>query len=133
MIPVFNDSGSLPPGIHAATLAEIAERFGGPSELRRVQMESVRWMVDLAGRAGAARIVLNGSFVTDIMEPNDADCVLLVGPEFPKDAAAEMELLEGLPFLDLALVGQADFDYLVRHFFALDRVRQQKGMVEVIL
>ncbi len=42
-------------------------------------MESVRWMLDLAVRPGVERIVLNGSFVTDVMEPNDVDCVLLVG------------------------------------------------------
>jgi len=43
-------------------------------------MESVCWMVDLAIRPGVQRIVLNGSFVTDIMEPNDVDCVLLFEP-----------------------------------------------------
>lgn len=132
MIPPFHDSGVLPPGVHPATLAEIEERFGGPSELRRVQMESVRWMIDLAKRAGVRRIVLNGSFVTDIIEPNDVDCVLLIGPEFPKNSAAEQELRRGLPFLDVALVDQADFDYFVERFFSLDRLRQEKGMIEVI-
>lgn len=132
MIPSLNDFGFLPAGVHPATLAEVEERFGGPSELRRVQMDSVRWMVDLALRAGVQRIVLNGSFVTGTVEPNDVDCVLLVGSDFPRDAAAEKELLEGLPFLDLALVDQADFDYFVQRFFALDRVRQEKGMIEVI-
>ncbi len=52
MIPPFNESGFLPAGVHPATLAEVEQRFGGPSELRRVQMESVRWMIDLALRAG---------------------------------------------------------------------------------
>jgi hypothetical protein len=133
MIPPFDDSGSLPPGVHPATLAEIDARFGRSSELRRVQMESVRWMVDLAVRAGVERIVLNGSFVTDIMEPNDVDCVLLAGNDFPKDAWAEAELLKIWPFLDKAVVDQADFDYFVNRFFAFDRVRAGKGMIEVIL
>lgn len=75
MIPPFNELGCLPPGAHPATLDEIDARFGRLSELRRVQMDSLRWMVDLAVRAGVERVVLNGSFVTDIMEPNDVDCV----------------------------------------------------------
>jgi len=58
MIPPFDESGCLPPGIHPATMAEIEARFGRESELRRVQMESVRWMVALAVRAGVQRIVL---------------------------------------------------------------------------
>jgi hypothetical protein len=90
----------LPPGIHPATLDEVAVRFGRESEVRRVQMESLRWLVDLARRAGVDRLMINGSFVTDVLEPNDADCVLLIGPGFPHDQAAEMELIAGLPFLD---------------------------------
>ena len=133
MIPSFAVSGWLPPGVHPATLAEIDERFGRQSELRRVQMESVRWMVDLARRAGVSRIVLNGSFVTDIMEPNDVDCVLLVAAGPPKDQAAEDELSQGLPFLDISLVGPTDFDYLVNRFFAFDRSRRAKGVIEVLL
>ena len=131
MIPPFDDSGFLPPGIHPATLAEIEHRFGHESELRRVQMESVRWMVELAIRAGAQRIVLNGSFVTDIMEPNDVDCVLLIGRGFPVDAIAEVELNAGLPFIEMKLVGQADFDEYVNLTFGSDRMGIPKGMIEV--
>src|SRR5438445_11017518 len=88
MIPDCNDDGYLPAGIHPATLDEIATRFGRESELRQAQMESLRWLVDLARRAGVRRIVVNGSFVTDKLEPNDVDCVLLIGPEFTHDRAA---------------------------------------------
>jgi hypothetical protein len=95
-------------------------------------MESVRWMVDLAVRAGAKRIVLNGSFVTDIMDPNDVDCVLLIGPGYPADPAAEEELNKGLPFLDIAIAGQKDFDRFIARIFAADRRGVPKGMIEVI-
>ena len=132
MIPPFNESGCLPPGLHGAALGEIEGRFGRQSELRRVQMESVRWMVDLAVRAGVQRIVLNGSFVTDIIEPNDVDCVLLIGRGYPADAIAEAELKAGLPFLDIAFARQADFDEFVGEVFAEDRFGTSKGMIEVI-
>jgi hypothetical protein len=133
MIPPFDEFGCLPPGIHPATLNEIESRFGQLSELRRVQMESVRWMVDLALRAGAERIVLNGSFVTDIMEPNDVDCVLLIGRGFPAEAAAGTEFDAGLPFMEMKLVGQADFDEYVNVTFGSDRMGIPKGMIEVML
>jgi hypothetical protein len=45
MIPDCNNDGYLPPGIHEATLEEIETRFGRQSELRQVQMQSVRWLV----------------------------------------------------------------------------------------
>lgn len=58
-------------------------RDGCESELRRVQLESLRWLVDLARRAGVARLIINGSFVTEVFEPNDVDCALLIGAGFP--------------------------------------------------
>ena len=132
MIPPFDNSGCLPPGLQGAALAEVEARFGSQSEIRRVQMESVRRMVDLAVRAGVQRIVLNGSVVTDIMDPNDVDCVLLIGRGFPADPVAGAELNAGLPFIDIALVGQADFDEFVRAVFSADRFGAPKGMIELI-
>ncbi len=132
MIPPFDEHGYLPAGLHPATLEEVIARFGSGSELRRVQAESLRWVADVARRAGVSRLVINGSFVTDVVEPNDVDCVLLIGTGFPRDEAAEAELMAGLPFLELSLVNQADCDLLVGEFFATDRKSVKKGMVEVI-
>jgi hypothetical protein len=89
-------------------------------------------MMDLANRAGVQRIILNGSFVTDIIEPGDVDCVLLAA-ESPSDPVAEEELDAGLPFLAISLVGQEDFDELVNTTYASDRDWVEKGMVEVVL
>lgn len=104
MIPPFNEHGYLPSGIHSATIDEVAARFGRESEVCRVQMESLHWLVHVARRAGVSRLVLNGSFVTDVLEPNDVDCVLLIGAGFPRDESAEAEMLAGLPFLELNLL-----------------------------
>jgi hypothetical protein len=132
MIPEFNDVGYLPAGIHPATLDEIDRRFGQESELRKAQMESVRWLVGLARRAGVLRIVVNGSFVTDKMEPNDVDCVLLIGEGYPSDADADLELQAGLPFINVELVDGAGFRLFTERTFATDRLLVTKGMVEVI-
>lgn len=133
MIPPFNDDGYLPPGIHAATLAEVIERFGREPELRRVQAESLGWLVDLARRAGVQRLLVNGSFVTDAWEPNDVDCVLLVDTDFPDDRAAADLLANGLPFLQIQLAEPPDFDWLTNRFFATDKESVPKGLVEVLL
>jgi len=132
MIPAFDDQGYLPPGIRPATLDEIAERFGNESELRGVEMESLRWLVDLARRAGALRIVVNGSFVTDAYEPNDVDCALLIAASYPGDAAADAELQQGLPFIQTELLTQVAFDYYVGTVYGTDRRGVPKGVIEVL-
>ena len=133
MIPPFDDRGYLPPGLHAASLEEVEARFGPESEVRRVQMESIRWLMEIAKRAGIVRLVLNGSFATDAYEPNDVDCVLLLGPDASRDNKAEAELSSGLPFLQIDLVEQRDFDIMVEVVFASDRAAVPKGMIEVKL
>ena len=132
MIPPFNELGYLPPGIHPATLDEIDARFGRVSEIRRVQMESVRWMIPIAAAAGAKRIILNGGFVTDIIEPDDVDCVLLIGLGYPADPKAGDELEAGLPFMDISIARQVDFEWLLSKLSGTDRDMVPKGVVEVI-
>ena len=133
MIHQFDENGYLPPGVHGATLDEIAERFGKESELRRAEMQSLCWLVDVACRAGVLRIIVNGSFVQDVYEANDVDCALLIGPDFPRDAEADAELQEGFPFIQAELLTQEVFDYYVNTIFGCDRRGVPKGMIEVLL
>ncbi|MEX2216915.1 MAG: hypothetical protein WD768_22570 [Phycisphaeraceae bacterium] len=132
MIPPFNDNGYLPPGLHPATLDEIEARFGLETEIRRVQMESLRWLVDLAWKAGVERVVVNGSFVTDKAEPNDVDCALLAGRDYPVDQKASEALEAGLPFINGGVVTADDFREYVEDTFVTDRKLVQKGMVEIL-
>jgi hypothetical protein len=135
MIPAFVDHGYLPPGIHPATLDEIRERFGSESEVRRVQMESLGWLVELSRRAGVLRLVINGSFTTDAYEPNDVDCALLAATQDLNESIteAEAELRTGLPFLDIHLVGEEEFVGLINRVFSTDCFMNPKGIVEIIL
>lgn len=132
MIPDLNEEGYQPPGVYTATIQEIADRFGRESELRQVQLESLRWLVELARRAGVLRIVVNGSFVTDVYEPNDVDCVLLIGQDYPTDSTADTELQQGLPFIHAELATQEAFDYYVNTVFGSDRRGALKGVIEVL-
>lgn len=133
MIPGFDVNGYLPPGIHGATLEEIAERFGQESPLRKAEMRSLGWLVDVAKRAGVLRIIVNGSFVTDELEPNDVDCALLLGKDFPRDREAAAELKEELPFLQTDLLTEEYFEYYIDAIFGTDRQGVAKGMIEVLL
>jgi hypothetical protein len=133
MIPDFDERGYLPEGVHLASLDEIEVRFGRQSEVRQVQMESLRWLVELVKNTGVRRLVINGSFVTDAAEPNDVDCVLLTDPGFSHDAFARNEMLRGIPFLEVHLVELPDFVFFTKTLYASDRVFVPKGMVEIVL
>ena len=133
MIPPFEDSGYLPPGVHAATLDEIEDRFGMETEIRRAEMQSLRWLVEIARRAGLPKMIVNGSFVSDIAEPNDVDCILLFAPPIPKEQSALDELEQGLPFIQLYVIETDGYNHFIDGLFALDRNNEPKGMIEVNL
>lgn len=132
MIPQLNSHGYLPAGVHPATLQEVIDRFGRDSEVREAQAQSLLWLMPLCRSAGIARWLINGSFVTDQVEPNDVDCVLLQGPSFRARSRAARTLRRGLPFLELKIVRQKQFAFLVDIMFASDRQMVPKGLVEVI-
>src|SRR5436190_10133627 len=120
MIPDFDERGYLPPGVHRADLPEVLDRFGAISEVRRAQGQSLEWLIKLCRTAGIVRVVINGSFVTDVAEPNDVDCVLLIGPAYNGRSEAAADLERGLPFLSLEIVREDRFLEMLE-FFETDR------------
>ena len=133
VIPEFNDVGYLPPGVHLASLDEIAARFGHESEIRQAQMDSVRWLVEMAKKAGVQRLIINGSFVTEVLEPNDVDCAVLLSVDFPLDTLAAADLTDGLPFIDLHMTEEREFAIMLEQLYASDRDAVPKGVIEVVL
>ena len=133
MIPDLNEHGYLPPGAHRATLDEVAARFGSATPERSELMQSLRWLVDMCRRDDVRRLVVNGSFVTSKPDPEDVDCVALIGPTFGEHDVTPPEWRTPLPFIHLELADAIIFqDYLDR-VFGTDVLMFPKGIVEVIL
>ena len=72
MIPDFEPSGLLAPGIHLAAWAEIVERFGYNPQ-RESLLGALRRALDALRTAGCVAAYLDGSFVTAKKVPGDYD------------------------------------------------------------
>jgi len=72
MIPSFNESGNLPPGIHEADWNDLQARFGH-SPRRAALLEGLREVLVLLRSAGCRSAYLDGSFVTAKEKPGDFD------------------------------------------------------------
>jgi hypothetical protein len=113
---------------------ELAERFGQGSEERAAQIGELLQFIEAARRAGIRRLLVNGSFVTGKLAPNDVDVVLLPGPGYPRQGPKldSDELV--WPFLQIIVAADdADFEAWATEQFATDRKKRPKGVVEVIL
>jgi hypothetical protein len=94
-LPDFNELGDLPEGRHSATLSEVAARFGSGTPQRRAVTDRLRRIYELAVAAGHLdRLVVFGSYVSDVAEPNDVDVVLVMQDDFrPEDCPADSSVL----------------------------------------
>ncbi|HEX6666386.1 MAG TPA: hypothetical protein VF081_07315 [Solirubrobacterales bacterium] len=72
MIPSFNNSGNLPPGIHDADWNELKARFG-QSPHRAELLEGLHEALVSLRSAGCRNAYLDGSFVTAKEKPGDFD------------------------------------------------------------
>ena len=134
MLPPFDEHGNLPPGIHRCTIDQVVQRFGGGSPEREVETQELLKFVEWARRAGVLRLIVNGSFVTAKVSPNDVDLIVLPGPDYPRGQppARDDEIL--WPFLQILVAADdADLEAWALQDFGTDRDLRPKGVAEVIL
>jgi hypothetical protein len=72
MIPEFETSGNLPPGVHFCSWEEFNERFGY-NRRRRTLIDGIEEVLTHLKAAGCRTAYLNGSFVTVKETPRDFD------------------------------------------------------------
>ena len=142
MIPELQADGYLPPGVHEATEAEATFRFGTETPRRRRLVLRLRRWIELARSCKARRFLVDGSFITAKLEPNDIDAVVLLSPDFfsavegGASAAIELEhmLVSRHPEELFAAEDEMDWNDWVEFF---SRTREadgrRKGLVEVVL
>lgn len=68
----FLDNGYLPQGVHQMTWAEFYNVFNF-SPKRKVLLAGLEKAIDILRQCGCTAIYINGSFVTEKLEPNDYD------------------------------------------------------------
>jgi hypothetical protein len=92
-LPEFNELGDLPEGIHEATLTEVIVRFGAGTAQRIEVSGRLQRISQLALATGQLdRLLVFGSYVSNVTDPNDVDVILVMRNGFrsedcPADAA----------------------------------------------
>lgn len=94
-LPEFNAFGDLPEGRHTASLSEVITRFGSGTARRTEIADRLRRIYQLAVVTRRLdRLVIFGSFVSDVAEPNDVDVILVMQDDFrPESCPADSLVL----------------------------------------
>src|SRR5690349_21006811 len=94
-IPLLNEWGVLPPGVHDCTMEEIEERLARSQmtdQRIRLLEKLVRYVKEARGTGLAVALLIDGSFVTAKDEPEDIDLIVVLKPEH--DFAADLRPFE---------------------------------------
>lgn len=111
---------------------EIIERFGTGSPEREVEAKELADFVKSAIEIGVRRIIVNGSFTTGKLVPNDVDLIIL--PAEDSYDTIEMSTELSWPFLQIIIAADdADLERWALEDFGTDRRQRAKGVVEVVL
>jgi hypothetical protein len=141
-IPPFRDDGYLPIGVHRSTEAEVTFRFGSQGRRRRRLVVRLRRWIQLGRAIGAQRLLVDGSFVTAKLEPNDIDAVMFVPDDFSTQLENEFEA--ALELNEMFLTRQPEELFPAENesiwdnwceFFGRTREtdKRRKGLVEILL
>lgn len=145
MIPAHVEIGStwqvLPPGIHDATMGEIATRFAVTAH-RIALFEGFRRGVENLVAAGCRNVYLDGSFVTNKGHPGDFDaCFNLVGVDAQLIDPVMLDFRNGRlaqkckyfgEFFPSSTLADGSNSYL--NFFQRDKdTNKKKGIIRVVL
>jgi hypothetical protein len=93
-LPGFNELGDLPEGRHVASLDEVLARFGSGTPQRQAVTDRLRRICSLALATGHLdRLVIFGSYVSDVPQPNDVDVILVMRNDFATESCPAESLV----------------------------------------
>jgi Family of unknown function (DUF6932) len=143
VLPALRADGTLPQGIHPAASEEIVTRLGG-TPVREHLLARLRSGLDNLRDAGVPWALVNGSFVTDKLAPNDVDgCweyvpgvdLVTLDPAFLLRSQADRVALKAGYGMDFFIAGviESGSGQPFTEFFQVGRDGQRKGIVRINL
>jgi hypothetical protein len=130
-LPALRPDGTLPPGEHSATLAEVLAAFPAITPERQALNQALIQCVETVRRLNLAQqIAVDGSYCTDKAAPGDIDLVVLT-PGMYQLAGERRFAAEGIDMqlLDIQFAHDAvDFQGWLG-FFSMSRTGTAKGAI----
>lgn len=134
-VPALRSDGTLPPGIHQATLDEVLAAFHAVSVERQTLDNALKTAITLIKQKNLAQqIALDGSYITSKPDPEDIDMAVLTPGIFQMDGE-QIYAAEGidLALLDIQFAHDApDFQQWI-DFFSVARNFTPKGIILLTL
>ena len=140
-IPPFNQYGLLPPGIHPASMEELAQKLAFSPKRQDLIEQGLKPVSERLKALGVRDIYVDGSFTTSKLSPGDIDGYVLtrVGSALESEVIAHYEEWKATYSVDLWPAytdepGEMSQDWWQEHFgHTKEQPPKAKGIVKLIL
>lgn len=132
MVPKLRSDGTLPPGVHVATIDEICTAFPPYNEQRGILNDSLRRAIaELQALDTSLLIFVDGSFATAKAEPNDVDLLIVTPDHTERKLTAYLEQVCPVEAVSLDVNVEPDIANRIFDLFTMTRTGRAKGILRL--
>ncbi len=132
MIPPLRSDGTLPPGTHRATLADVLNAYPAGNQQRQMLNDSlVQVLNQLWGLDSTFTIFVDGSYVTGKAEPNDIDLLIITMRYNELSLQQYLDRVCPVEAVSMHIYAEPRLPNAMLDFFTTTRLGTAKGIIEV--
>ncbi|HEY1391312.1 MAG TPA: hypothetical protein VGF38_22430 [Ktedonobacterales bacterium] len=132
MIPPLRPDGTLPPGTHRATLADVLTAYPAGNQQRQMLNDSLVRVVNQLWRLDATfTIFVDGSYVTGKAEPNDIDLLIITMRYNELSLQQYLDRVCPVEAVSMHIYVEPQLPNAMLDFFTTTRLGTVKGIIEV--
>ena len=133
MIPPLRADGTLPPGVHQATLDELLTAYPPINQQRQILNDSLARAVEALQSLDASLIIfVDGSYVTRKAEPNDVDLLIITAQHTEPQLTTYLDQVCPVEAVSLDVNVEPKQPNRLLTFFTTTRTGQDKGIIQII-
>lgn len=133
MIPPQRSDGTLPPGIHQATLDELLAAYPPINEQRQILNDSLQRAVEELRKLDPSLIIyVDGSYVTSKAEPNDVDLLIKTDRYLETEIQEHLHQVCPVEAVSLDVNVEPTAQAYLLDFLTTDDYGRDKGILQII-
>ncbi len=132
-IPPVRRGGTLPPGVHRATIDEVLATYPPATQQRQILNDSLqRAVLELRALDASLTIYVDGSYVTDTLDPGDVDLLIVTARFSTRALVQHLDQVCPVEAVSLDVNVEPTMPNILFDLFTTTRTGQDKGIIELI-
>jgi Family of unknown function (DUF6932) len=133
MIPKRRRDGTLPPGVHQATIDEVMSAFPPSNQQRQILNDSLQRVAEELQKLDPSLIIfINGSYVTHKAEPNDVDMLIVTMRFSARRIINHLDQVCPVEVVSIDITVEPSLPSVVFDLFTETRRGRHKGIIQLV-